>query len=403
MFTFAMRNLFRQRLRASLTLGAVATGVAALILAAGFVQDILIQLRESVIHSQLGHLQVFKAGYSASGGSDPTAYLIDDADRTVESVRQAPHVADAMRRLSFSALISNGRADMPVLGNGVEPAREAQLGSAITIIAGRQLTDDDADAIVLGEGLAEALRVGPGDRVTLLARAVAGALNTADLEVVGVFRSVSREFDAAAVRVPLGAAQDLLASRSVSSIVVKLEATERTEATRSFLEPRLSGQGLEVRSWVELADFYRATAALYERQFGVLQVIILFLVVFGVANSVNMNAFERTGEFGTLLATGTRRGRVIRLLLIENLMLGLVGGAVGVAIALGIAVAVSVVGIQMPPPPNAAVGYTAYIRIVPSAMVSAFLIGAVAVVAAAMWPAFKVTRLPIVEALRHNP
>ena len=46
---FALRNVFRQRARSAATLAAISLGVAGLILAGGFVQDIFVQLGEAVV------------------------------------------------------------------------------------------------------------------------------------------------------------------------------------------------------------------------------------------------------------------------------------------------------------------------------------------------------------------
>jgi putative ABC transport system permease protein len=56
----------------------------------------------------------------------------------------------------------------------------------------------------------------------------------------------------------------------------------------------------------------------------------------------------------------------------------------------------------MPPPPNADIGYTAQIRVVPSVVAGAFAIGVVATVLAAILPALRVARTEVVEALRQN-
>jgi len=400
--TLALRNLFRQKLRAALTLAAIATGVAALILAAGFVEDTLIQLRESVIRSQLGHLQVYRAGFSVSSAGNPYEFMIDDVGAAIRLIRSAPHVDAALKRLSFPGLISNGRADRGAFIEGVEPSAEEELGTAITIIAGRPLKDADLDGVLVGEGLANALKVVPGDALTILASARQGALNSAELRIVGVFRSYSREFDAATVRVPLGVAQEIAATDAVSAIVVSLDDTANTALAHHWLQPRLGAIRLEVRTWQELAEFYQATEALYERQFAVLRFIILVLVVFGVASSVNMSAFERTGEFGTMMAVGATRRAVAGLLLLENMFLGMIGSAAGAVGGSAVAMAVSAVGIPMPPPPNASVGYTAYIRIVPAELAVSFAIGVCAVMLAAILPAIRVPRLPIVDALRRN-
>ena len=146
----------------------------------------------------------------------------------------------------------------------------------------------------------------------------------------------------------------------------------------------------------------RRSAERFHRQFGVLQLIILFMVILGVANSVNMAIFERTGEFGTQRATGDRGSRVFRLILTETFVLGVLGGLLGVLLGVALAELISRLGIPMPPPPNSDTGYTAYIRIVPSVIVMSVLVGLLASVIAAIGPAVKASRMPIAEALRRN-
>ena len=86
----------------------------------------------------------------------------------------------------------------------------------------------------------------------------------------------------------------------------------------------------EVKTWYELADFYSKAVDLYRRQFAVLQLIILLMVLLSVANSVNMAVYERVGEFGTLMALGNKQGDIFRLVLKEYMLLGLLGAGLGV-------------------------------------------------------------------------
>jgi putative ABC transport system permease protein len=67
-----------------------------------------------------------------------------------------------------------------------------------------------------------------------------------------------------------------------------------------------------------------------------------------------------------------------------------------------LALVISAVGIPMPPPPNADLAYVAHIRLVPSVVAGAFVVGVVATVAASLWPATRVKHIPVVDALREN-
>ena len=155
-----------------------------------------------------------------------------------------------------------------------------------------------------------------------------------------------------------------------------------------------------LKTWEELNDFYSNTVQLYDRQFGVLNVIILFMVALGVTNAVNMAVFERLGEFGTMRALGNRGGHVVKLVMTECVLLGVIGATAGVVLGIALSLLISTLGIPMPPPPNSNIGYTARIELVASVIVEAWSIGLFAAVIAGLVPAFRARRVAIVDALR---
>jgi putative ABC transport system permease protein len=398
----ALRNVFRHRFRSAMTLAAIVFGVAGLVLSGGFVRDIYIQLGEALIHSQTGHIQISRTGYFTYGSRSPDKYAIDKPDDLRRALAQLPQVRDVLARAHFSGLLNNGRTNWPIIGEGVEPGKEAELSSFMRFVAGRQLLDTDRFGVLLGQGAASALNLTPGDRVNLLVNTAEGALNSLEFEVIGVFQSFSKDFDARAVRISLEAARELLDSQRVNALVVSLEQTEDTKNVEAQLAGKLDPARFEVRTWVQLNDFYEKTVALYDQQFGFLQVIILGMVLLSVANSVNMSVFERVGEFGTMMALGNRRSQIFRLVVAESALLGMIGGLAGIALGVTLALAISAVGIPMPPPPNANLGYTAFIRVVPAVLAAAFAVGFTATALAASLSAARVSRIPIVEALRAN-
>lgn len=405
MFKLALRNIFRQKMQTMMTLAAIISGVAGIILAGGWVNDIYVQLGEALIHSQSGHLQIYRQGYFASGTRSPEKYLISDPDQLSPQIAESIGVEKfytSMARLNFSGLLNNGRSDLPIIGEGVQPTKEAELGSSVVITAGRQLADSDDFGILLGQGVAKALKLFPGDHITLLANTLDGALNSLDFEVIGVFQSFSNDYDARAVKIPLPAAQELIGTPGVNALVILLQNTKDTDQVAEQLASQLDALGLEIKTWVELNDFYEKTVEMYKGQFRVLQIIILIMVLLSVANSVNMSIFERVGEFGTMMALGNRSSQVFLLIMQENLLLGLIGSGLGIGIGLSLAMGISAIGIPMPPPPNADLGYTARIQVVPVVLLIAFGIGCIATILAALLPARQVSRVPVVEALRQN-
>jgi len=288
------------------------------------------------------------------------------------------------------------------VGEGVEPERENRMGTGVVISAGRLLEAGDANGMMIGHGLAHTLKLKPGDFATLVMNTADGALNSLEFQVIGVFQTFSKDYDARAVRISLTAAQEMLATNGVNTLVVALKETELTGAMAADLSKDVESVGLEVKTWMQLNDFYAQTVEMYDAQFGVLRIIILLMVLLSVANSVNMSVFERVGEFGTMMALGNRSGRVFQLIVAESVIIGGIGATAGTLLGIVLALVISAVGISMPPPPNSDIPYTAHILIVPSVIAGAFIVGFIATIAAAVLPAFKVRKIPVVDALRQS-
>ena len=76
------------------------------------------------------------------------------------------------------------------------------------------------------------------------------------------------------------------------------------------------------------------------------------------------------------------------------------GSAFGALIGLAIAYAISAIGIPMPPPPGMSDGYTAKLLVTPGLVLGAMALAAVIAMVASLYPAWKASRLEIVDALR---
>lgn len=403
-FRFAFRNILRNRLRSLITLAAIAFGSISLIIAGGFIEDTFHQMKESYIRSFLGHLQVYKKGFSEKGVAKPFEYMINEPDQVLEAIRSRPHVRSATPRLEFSGLLSTGETTVSLLAQGVNPRWENEISTFVAISSGKNLSEEDSYTVILGKGLAGSLMVKPGDPLILVANTKAGAINALDVDVKGIFYTSSKAFDDRAIRLPISTAQRLLQTDDVQTIAVLLEDTDQTDAVKTELEEMFKAKGLdlEVKPWYEMADFYTKTVELYSRQFFVLKLIIGIVVVLSVFNTMNMAILERVGEIGTLMAMGTKRKAVISIFLLEGLILGIIGGAIGVGAGYISASVISWIGIPMPPPPGATIYWTAKIKIVPSILVFSFAMAVSAAVISSCFPAFKASRLEIAEALRHN-
>lgn len=400
----AFRNLFRHRVRSAIALSAIVFGVAALLQSGGFIDWIFVNLREATIQSRLGHIQVTRPGYFTDGTADPFSYLLPERSPDLDGIASSRGVRIVTPRLAFGGLLSFGDTTVSFVGEGVDPEREKAVSGMLAITSGENLSSSDPRGIILGEGLAASLGAAPGQTVVLLAATGAGGMNAVETHVRGLFSTYTKAFDDAALRLPIATARELLRVPGSHTWVVLLDRTERTDPLLASLRGRFPEKTaqLSFRPWSEMADFYKKTVRLFSRQMGVVNLIIALIIVLSISNTLTKSVLERTGEIGTLMATGSKSRRILKLFLLEGFFLGLVGGLLGLAIGLAIARLISTIGIPMPPPPGSNRGYTAEILVTPSLALRAFAIALGTALLASLQPAWRASRLRIVDALRHN-
>ncbi len=115
-----------------------------------------------------------------------------------------------------------------------------------------------------------------------------------------------------------------------------------------------------------------------------------------------MNVLERTAEIGTCLAIGRSRRQILRQFVYEGLTIGLIGGSLGLLLGWFLATVISLIGIPMPPPPGMSQGYSGQILVTAQLALNAFLLAVSTTLLASFYPAWKASRMEIVNALRHN-
>ncbi len=396
----AFKEVTRRKRRSGVAVLAVAFSVIALLLSSGFIHWILTSMREDAVHT-VGHLQVTRPGFVDSGLSDPLAYLLPDSDPA--SVVTGMNITAIAPRLSFSGLVSLGESTLSFQGEGLSPEAEGKLVTAMTIVAGGPLSGQvGAKEVLLGRGLAENLGAEVGQSVVLLSSTGSGGVNGIEVTIKGIFATSTKAYDDVFLRVPIELARELLRVEGASRWIVLLDDTDRTNGAMAFLRERLPAAEFEVTPWYQLADFYTKTADLFSKQLGFLNLIIAVIVVLTISNCMTIGVVERTSEIGTALAIGGTQQAIRRRFIVEGLVLGGVGAALGLAIGLGSAHGISSAGIPMPPPPGADQGYTGEILVTSGLAVQAIAVGILSALAGAVLPAIRASRMVIVDAIRQG-
>jgi len=400
----AFLNIFRNKRRTFLTMLVIVSGITSIIIFGGYVQYMYWGLRESFIRTQLGHIQVYKKGYAQEGNIDPLEYLISDYEQVRRLIHEVqPEVRAVSAQLEFSGLVSTSEKTTVFIGKGIEPETDYLISSAEVIRRGRDISQFDVEAGILGIGLADGLGVNPGEFVTLLTSTKKGGINAVDFELKGAFKSGIKEYDDKALKIPLSLAQYLLNVKEVSKLIILLKNTDDTNMVAQNLKGVFERKGfdLEIKSWDELAPFYHSVVSLYNGIFRFIGGIIGIIVIFSIANTLLMSVMERVNEIGTIRAMGATRPLVLKSFIYEGIIIGIIGGIIGVTIGIIMSCLINIKGIPMPAAPSMTRGYVAYIKLNPQVSIYGFVLAFVTSFISSIFPARKASKMKIVDALRH--
>jgi putative ABC transport system permease protein len=401
--SLAFRNLIRQKRRSAISVSAVAFGITALILSSGFIQWIFLDFRETSIRSQLGHLQIVYPGYHDAGKADPLAFLLPNTPPNLNTAGDnSDQIKIIVPRLSFNGLISRDESTLSFIGDGIDPREQRAFGDALQISEGNPLSIDHPFHIIVGEGLARNLGLKVGDQVVLLVNSAAGGINAIEVFVGGLFSTVTKSYDDSAIRIPIETARQLLRTQGTHSWIILLNDTEQTDYVLAKLRNSLPQDKFEVVPWYALADFYNKTIVLFTKQVLAIKIIIALIILLSIFNTMSISVMERIGEIGTAMALGVKRINIMRMFLNEGVLIGCLGGLIGLSIGLLLAAIISNIGIPMPPPPGMARGYTGQILVTFDIALESLVLAVATTLFASIYPAWKASRMQIVDALRHN-
>ena len=306
--------------------------------------------------------------YETGDEPDPTSFLKEDEVGNIKTIFWAYNIVDFAPSLTAHLNVSSGSADGgSVRVRGTWFNKDLALSTGESVTAGVTTLrswwkldgawpSDDADEAVVGSTLASTLGVHAGDTITL-----AGATGTKELTVTGIY--TSGDDDDKTLYAPLADVQDLTGhAGQIERIEVKALTTPENELSRkAAANPKLLSQA-DWETWYctaypssiayqieevvtgSVAKQVRQVAAVEGNVLEKTQALMILMTglslvaaVLAVASLTTASLVERTGEFALMKAIGADSVSVIRLILGETAVIGVIGLAVGSAVGSGLA------------------------------------------------------------------
>lgn len=158
-WSIAWKNIWRNKARSMVILGAIALGLLAGIFAIAVMAGMVDERVENAIHNEVSHVQIHHQKYLQN---DELQYTIPDAQEIMAVAKQQPEVVAATSRLRLNGMANTSGNNAGVIIYGIHPQKEKEVTNVHKNIiegTGAYLTADDKNKILIGEKMAENLNL----------------------------------------------------------------------------------------------------------------------------------------------------------------------------------------------------------------------------------------------------
>jgi lipoprotein-releasing system permease protein len=404
-FFIGLRYLKARRRHRSFSLNTIVSitgvtlGVGALIATLGIMTGFTNDIRTKILGTN-AHIIVV----------DRTGQPMTNYPAILDKVKATPHVVAATPFLYTQVLLSHDRQSQGVVLRGVDPATAGRVTDLDKNLLGGSLADlakpgeKGEPGIILGKELASRLGAFLGSSVTAISPT--GEIGPMGIvpklkkfTVVGIFDSGMFEYDSSLAYIPLAEAQKLLDyGDAVNGIEVKVDDIFLSGQIARAIASRLDFP-YGARDWKEMNKSLFSALQLEKIMMFIILVLIILVASFNIVSTLTMIVVEKGREIAILKAMGATPAKIMRIFMVEGLVIGVAGVALGIPLGYGASWLIQEF-YTLP-------GDVYYISKIPVQLlwtdVASVSIAALAIsLIATIYPSWRASKLEPVEALRYE-
>ena len=316
----------------------IALGVTALITVLSVMNGFEKELRDRIL------------GMASHATVTTYAGRLADWQALSQTLEEQPSILAMAPYVQGESMLSQGKRVSGALIRGVLPGMEGGVSDVVSHINGGDLTllEDGEYNIILGSELAIVLGVGIGDSVTVVSPQVTigptGILpRLRRFTVVGIFEVGMFEYDRGVALIHIKDAARLFSlDDNVTGLRLKLDDIYDAPRLARQLSAQLPG-GYRVEDWTrQHANFFRAVKT-EKRVMFIILTLIVAVAAFNIVSTLIMVVTDKRSDIAILRTLGASPGSIMRIFVIQGVIIGVLGTALGVAGGLGLALNVETI------------------------------------------------------------
>lgn len=328
----AWRNIWRNKKRSLIIIGAVTVGLWAGIFLMAFYNGMIEQRINSAITREVSHLQLHHPQFTTDYDIN---YFLPDAMHVLQQIQKDPAVKAAAGRVILKGMIASANGSSGITINGISPPEEQPLtGLKDKIIEGNYFQPDKSNEILVSEKTVKKLKLKLNKKTIITFQDKEGNLASAAFRVCGIYKTINTPYDESNVFVDKTSIDSLAGIHGqLNEIAILLRSNDQLKESQQKLKQRFPD--ILTRNWKEISPELGLTVSAGDQMVVIFMGIILLALAFGIVNTMMMAILERTREIGMLLALGMNKLKVFWMILMETFFLILAGCPIGIILALG--------------------------------------------------------------------
>lgn len=345
MIILAWKNIWRNPTRSLIMLTAIVIGVISGSLFTAFYNGMIYQRINDAISNETSNIQIHTPQYLENKEITDT---IPHISQIIQHLDTLKNLKAYSLRFKTMAMISSANNNTGVVFIGVDPEKErATTNIWKHIVQGEYFPPDRKNGMLIGEKLAEKLKIKIRSKVVVTLQDTRGNVVSAAFRIVGIFNTGNTGFDE---RVVYTTQSDVLKLFSdtmplIHEIAIALYDDQYTTTYVSQLQKVLPF--VNIKSWKELYPEVGLMAD-YTQYLQLIFMTIIFLALsFGIINTMLMAVMERTRELGMLMAIGMKRSKIFLMITYETVLLMGCGTIVGLGFSYLLVELLSISGINL--------------------------------------------------------
>ncbi len=397
----ALRDIRKMWKRSLAVIAVVAVSVFLLQFGGSYVDGFRDKVQKQAVRES-GHMRIAAKGYDEKIDLLPLEPNMPWNESFADSLRALPDVKMVRPMIRFGALANSPERtlEMQLVATTIDAAKSIWGRLDRAIVDGAFL--DGPNQIILGSSAAKLLDVKAGDKIILLTSDVYGGMSAVEPVVRGVFKSLNEDEDATLVIGELGTVQKLLAMDGrVTSVTLELEHHDNLDQVAPIVK-KLFGGNYQVTTWKEDQAAFIQLLDVSEIGIWVITIIILTVASLGMINTFMISILERLREFGTLRAVGLLPSQLVKLVLFQGAVLGVIGTILGLILSVPLTFYLNFNPIDLGEGLQGMQGIDSLIwwTFVPETTIKIALLGLLISVFASVYPAYWASRKQPVDILR---